>query len=206
MQNNNFDVIQKKIKNYKDLNELLKQKKLELASNQEEVKEKRKNYTYYDKDANDKEIALLNKERDCLKNEISNLKKQIKKTYSETEKMIFDGITQSYSEIYERQLSHLYGSRVEVIVKKTGDDFDEDTCYSESMVVTHDKLQHGKILKMLSFGIRDVDNNYMEKKVRVDFCVYTKTRKAGEVIPYDPEILAKRKIINVKYKDGEVLK
>ena len=78
--------------------------------------------------------------------------------------MIFDGISSSYSEIYERQLSHLYGSHVEVIVKKLGDEFDEETCYADGMIVTHDKLQHGKILKMLTFGIRDTDNNYMEKK------------------------------------------
>lgn len=202
---NNFDVIQKKIRKYKDLNELLRLKKLELSSNQEEITKRRKNYTYYDKDTHDKEITSLNNERDKLKNEISNLKKQIKNTYKEAEKMIFDGISENYSEIYERQLSRLYGFHIEVIVKKTGDDFDEETCYSDGMVITHDKLQHGKILKMISFGLRDTDNNYIEKKARVEFCVYSKTHKAGEVIPFDPEYIHKHKIIKIKFKDGEEL-
>lgn len=202
---NNFDVIQSKIKLNKDLNELLRKKKYELSINQSDIKEKRKNYSYFDKDKFDEEITLLNKTRDELKEEISSLKKQIKIAYQEAEKMIFDGISENYSEIYERQLSRLYGSHVEIIVKTVGDAFDEETCYADGMIVTHDKLQHGKILKMHSFGIRDTDNNYMEKKARVEFCVYTKAYKAGEMIPYNPLLVAKHKIIKINYKDGEVL-
>lgn len=201
----NFDIIQEKIKKHKSLNEALRQKKLELDSALEDAKEKRKNFTFYDKADYDREISALNNEREKLKKEISNIKKEIKKVYQEAEKMIFDGISSSYSEIYERQLSRLYGSHVEVIVKKLGDEFDEETCYADGMIVTHDKLQHGKILKMLTFGIKDTDNNYMEKKAHVEFCVYSKAHKVGEIIPYDPEILAKRKIIKIKYKNGEEL-
>lgn len=201
----NFDIIQEKLKKYKELNEVLRQKKLELSSNRQDVKERRKNYTYYDKESHDKEISSLNKEREDLKNEISEIKKEIKQTYRETEKMIFDGISENYSEIYERQLSRLYGFHTEIIVKNIGDDFDEETCIADGMIITHDKYQHGKILKMYSFGIRDTDNNYMEKKARVEFCVYSKLHKAGEVVPYDPEMLNKHKIIKIKYKDGEKL-
>ena len=201
----NFEVIQSKIKLHKDLNEELRKAKFELNKNQDEIKEKRKNYSYFDKKVFNEEISALNQKRDELKQSISNLKKQIKIAFSEAEKMIFGGIQENYSEIYERQLSRLYGKHVEVIVKKTGDDFSEDTCYAEGMVVTHDKIQHGKILKMSAFGLRDADNNYMERKAHVEFCVYTKAFKAGEVIPYDPEKVAKRKIVKIKYKEGEEL-
>ena len=201
---NNFDVIQDKIKLYKNLSELLRKNKFDLNKNQEEVKEKRKNNTGFDKEKYNEEISLLNKRREEIKKEISSLKKQVKLVYQEAEQMIFDGITNNYSEIYERQLSRLYGTRIEIIVKKPGDDFDEETCFADGMVVTHDKLQHGKILNSHSFGIRDTTNNYMEKKVRVDFCVYTKTHKAGEFIPYNVELLYKHKIVKIKHKEEEI--
>ncbi|MBO5713223.1 MAG: hypothetical protein J6R88_03395 [Clostridia bacterium] len=184
---------------------MLRKNKYELNLNQAEIKEKRKNYSYFDKDKYNEEISALNKKRDEIKKQISILKKEIKLTYQDAEKMIFDGIKENYSEIYERQLSRLYGTHVEIIVKKVGDIFDEETCYADGMVVTHDKLQHGKVLKTYSFGIRDTDNNYMEKKARVEFCVYTKAHKAGDLIPYNPLLLAKRKIIKVKYKEEEIL-
>ena len=40
------------------------------------------------------------------------------------------------------------------------------------MVITHDKLQHGKILKMISFGLRDTDNNYIDKDLIAGDWVY----------------------------------
>ena len=70
----NFDIIQEKIKKHKSLNEALRQKKLELDSALEDAKEKRKNFTFYDKADYDREISALNSEREKLKKEISNIK------------------------------------------------------------------------------------------------------------------------------------
>ena len=81
----NFDIIQEKIKKHKSLNEALRQKKLELDSALEDAKEKRKNFTFYDKADYDREISALNSEREKLKKEISNIKKEIKKVYHEAE-------------------------------------------------------------------------------------------------------------------------
>ena len=60
----NFDVIQKKIKLYKELSELLRKNKYELTVNQAEIKDKRKNYSCFDKDKYNEEISALNKRRE----------------------------------------------------------------------------------------------------------------------------------------------
>ena len=91
--------------------------------------------------------------------------------------------------MYEKQLSRLYGYKVDVLVKEPGDLYDEETCIATTIIVTRNKKQHKKIVRMLDFGIRDKRNYYTEKKVKVEVCIYSKKYLAGEVLPYDRELL-----------------
>ena len=68
-----------------------------------------------------------------------------------------------------------------------GDDFDSTKCHADLMIVTKDKKQHGKILKVKSFAIRNTYNNVMQKKANVEICVFSKKHKAGEVLIYSAE-------------------
>lgn len=187
MTNGNFEIIEESIKRYKYLNDLLHALHYELDSISQQLKTARKNSVSLHK-KND-EISDLNEKRNQLKDKISETKKQIKKIYSETEQLIFTGIRTKYSEVYEKQLSRLYGYNIDVLIKNPGDYYDEETCLATLIIVTKNKAQHKKVVKMVDFGIRDTQKHFTEKKVRVEVCVYSKKHKAGEVVPFDNQLL-----------------
>ena len=135
------------------------------------------------------EILSLNIERQALKESISDIKKKITKEYNEAETLILQGIENDYSEVYEKQLSRLYGVKMNIIVKKIGEDFDNETCIAETVISTKDKKQHLKVIRTIHFGIRDVDNNRVKTKARVEVCVYSKKTPPGTVIPYDSVLI-----------------
>ena len=78
-----------------------------------------------------------------------------------------------------------------MLVVEPGDFFDEETCTATTVIVTKNKKQHKKIVRMIDFGIRDSHNHYTEKKVRVELCVYSKKHKAGDVLPFDRGLISK---------------
>ena len=182
-----YDEIEKKIYNYKNSSYKLKKDKLRLQEVLAKLKELRKNVS---KGVNE-EILSLNSEHSFLKQEISALKKTVQSEYDSAEKMIFDGISNNYSDVFDVQLSKLYGYKMEVVVKNMGDDFDERTCLADFMIITKDKKQHAKVIRMLDFGLVETDANYVVKKAKVEMCVYSKKLMAGSVIPFDYEMLYK---------------
>ena len=135
--------------------------------------------------------------RDKLKVEISNVKKEVKKLFSDCETMIFNGIKKRYSEVYDKQLSRLYGKKVSIIVKNVGDDYDEHLCDVKNIIITKNKEQHLKVLAMLDFGILELSDNYPIKKVLVEICAFNKKIPAGTVLPYDIELLWRKKNISI---------
>ncbi len=183
MSKSNFEIIEESIKEYKDLGFSLAeyQEKLEEIANS--LKQERKNGVSMH--GLNTAIATLNGEREDLKEKIKNTKKRIKEVFSATEELIFAGIRGKYSEIYERQLSRLYGYKVDVLVVNPGEYFDEKTSVATSLIVTKNKRQHGKVIKMIDFGIRDAHTYYTERKAVVEVCVYSKKHKAGDVVPFD---------------------
>ncbi len=183
----NFEKIEENIKEYKDLNFLLNELQERLEGVSLLLKKERKN-NVSTRGVN-KQISALNEEREEIKEKISLIKKRIKQVFSTTEQIIFSGINGKYSEVYERQLSRLYGYKIDVLVKNPGDFYDEQTCIATSLIVTRNKSQHKKIVKMIDFGVRDSHTFYTERKIRVEVCVYSKKYKAGEVIPFDRELL-----------------
>lgn len=183
---NNFDAIENLIKEYKSASSKLSGLKNQLEEIKGELKELRKDLTV--KSLNE-EILKKNTLRDRLKEEISEVKRVAKKAYNNCESMIFDGINRRYSEVYDKQLSRLYGKKVEIIVKNVGDDYDEFLCDVKNVIITKNKEQHKKILTMLDFGILDINGNYPIKKALVEICAFTKKIPAGTVHPFDTELL-----------------
>ena len=181
-----FDEIESKIKNYKKLSQELERKKERLQEVFSLLKEARKDLAL--KTVRE-EIVILNTERQALKEEISNLKKQATKDYNDAEKLILFGIENNYSEVYQKQLSRLYGVKINVIVKKMGEELDKETCIAETIIATKDKKQHLKVIKTLSFGVVDVENNRVNKKARVEVCYYSKKLTPGTIIPYEKVLL-----------------
>ncbi len=182
----NFDLIESKIKNYKKLSSELESKKDRLQEVFALLKNARKDVTVKNVKG---DILALNLERQVLKEDISDIKKKINKEYKEAETLILEGIENDYSEVYEKQLSRLYGVKMNIIVKKIGEDFDNETCIAETIISTKDKKQHLKVIKTLHFGIRDVDNNRVKSKARVEVCVYSKKTPPGTIIPYDSVLI-----------------
>ena len=107
----NFDVIEGLIKEYKTASNNLNLLKTQLEEVKSELKELRKDLTV--KLLNEK-ILAKNTIRDKLKIDISETKRVAKKVFSECETLIFDGIKRRYSEVYDKQLSRLYGKKVEI--------------------------------------------------------------------------------------------
>lgn len=182
----NFELIETHIKEYKDLTYLLSSFQNDLEENAQSLKVARKNGVSI-RGKND-EITSLNQKREELKDKISATKKAVKDAFSTTEKLIFTGIRTHYSEVYEKQLSRLYGYKIDVLVKTPGEYFDESTCIASTVIITKNKAQHRKIVKMLDFGLRDAHTFHTERKVSVEVCVYSKKHKAGDVIPFDREL------------------
>lgn len=187
MQVNNLELVEENVKNYKNSCALLESYQDELNEISLTLKAERKNDVAIR--GKNEQIIALNERRNKLKDDIALLKKQIKKAFSETESLIFSSIKSCYNEMYEKQLSRLYGYKVDVLVKEPGDLYDEETCIATTIIVTRNKKQHKKIVKMLDFGIRDKRTYYTEKKVKVEVCIYSKKHLAGEVLPYDRELL-----------------
>lgn len=187
----NFDVIEEKIRVYKSILRDTESKKERLNEVLSSCADLRKNRNDLNTTETSAKITALNGERAALKTEISELKKKAKVVYKETETLIFKGISENYSEIYDNQLSRLYGYKIDVIAKKIGDDFDPYTCMAEKVVVTGDKTQHGKVLRMISFGLHDRDRNRVIKKAVVEVCCYMRKTPAGTVVPYDTEMFGK---------------
>ncbi|MBO5926879.1 MAG: hypothetical protein J6Q38_04930 [Clostridia bacterium] len=184
--NQNYEVIESKIKKYKKQSSELETCKNRLQEVFNLLKEARKDLSVKGVKG---EILTLNLERQALKERISELKKLINKDYLDAETLILYGIENNYSEVYEKQLSRLYGVKMDIIVKKIGDDFDEETCVAETIIATKDKKQHLKVIKTLTFGIRDSEKNRVQKKARVEVCYYTKKEMPGTIIPYDSLLL-----------------
>ena len=187
---NKFDEIEIKIKEYRKLSLQLNTLKQELVDNREMASELRKNFSKFEKTEYNDKIKELNNRQKQIKDEISEIKKRVKVLYLETETAIFNGINEKFSEVYEKQLSRLYGYSVEIIVFEMGDDFDAKKCYAEIMVCTRDRRQHGKILSSKSFTIVNRSTNVVEQKSKVTVCYYTKKHKAGEALPFDYEIFS----------------
>ncbi len=177
----NFDLIEQKIKSHKHLSLELDKKRERLQEVFSLLKEARKDQNLLSVRT---EISILNSERQILKEEISTLKRQINKDYDEAERLILDGISTDYSEVYEKQLSRLYGIKMNIIVKKMGDDYDSETCVADVIIATKDKAQHLKVIKTNSFGLRNLENNVVNKKAKVVMCYYTKKFTPGAIIPY----------------------
>ncbi|MBO7215252.1 MAG: hypothetical protein J6V66_07175 [Clostridia bacterium] len=187
MSKSKFEIIEENIKEYKDLGFLLTDLQARLDEVGNALKQERK-LSVSARGVNSK-IAELNDEREELKERIKNTKKRIKDVFSTTEEQIFSGIMGKYSEIYERQLSRLYGYKVDVLVVNPGDYYDERTHLATSLIVTKNKRQHGRVIKMIDFGVRDAHTFYTERKARVEVCVYSKKHKAGDLLPFDRELL-----------------
>ena len=182
----NFDLIESKIKNYRVMKTELERKRLRLQEVVDGLKEARKDLTT--KDVNSV-ILNLNTERNLLKSDISQLKKQISKEFSQTKDLILKGIDENYSEVYEKQLSRLYETKIDIIVKNMGDDYDSETCRVGSIISTKNKSQHLKIIRTISFGVRDVENNVVTKKAKVEIGYYNKKEQPGTIIPYDEALI-----------------
>ena len=186
--NKNYDVVEDKIRLYKAQTYKLNKDKERLDEVCKLLKEARKDLS--DKGIKEN-ILALNGERTALKNEISALKKSCNKLYEEAEKMILDGLNEKYSEVYEKQLSRLYGNKIEIIVKNLGDDFDYETCFAEFVITTKNKKLNLKVLKTKSFGIKYVEHNLVTKKAVVEVCVYDKKSPVGTLLPFDFDMLGK---------------
>jgi DNA repair exonuclease SbcCD ATPase subunit len=184
---NNFEIIELNIRKYKNFNSKLEELKGKLEELKESLSDVRKNFSKFETGDYNAKIKELNTTFNDLKKQISVLKKEVKEYYSLAESLIFEGINNHYTDVYDKMLSRLYGYNVEIYVYNIGDDFDTATCHAELMVVTKIKKQHGKILKAKSFAIKNTYNNVIQKKASVEICVYSKKHKAGEVLRYDAQ-------------------
>ncbi len=185
---NNFEIIELNIRNYRHLNASLEELKTNLENVKEKLGDVRKNFSKFERGDYNKKIQQLNGEYNLLKKEISEAKKRVKEYFTIAQDLIFEGINAHYTDVYDKMLSRLYGYNVEVTVYNIGDEFDPLKCHADLMIVTKDKKQHGKILKVKSFAIRNTYNNVMQKKANVEVCAYDKKRKAGEVLSYNSEL------------------
>lgn len=186
---NNFEKIEELIKRYKVSETGLVRSKLRLQEVDESLKENRKNLE--ERGVNENLVAL-NKERTELKKKISAYKREVNITYNECEKLIFKGIEENYTEIYDNFLSRLYGIKTEIIYKRLGDDFDEDTCVADSVIVTKNKSQHGKIIRTLKFGLKNTEQNMVYEKALVEVCAFVRKQKAGTTMVFDTEMFKRR--------------
>ena len=182
----NFDVIESLIKEYKTASGNVNLYKTQLEEVKAELKELRKDLTIKSLNEN---ILAKNAIRDRLKDEISEAKRVAKKAYAECEALIFDGVRRKQSEVYDKQLSRLYGKKIAIIVKKVGDNYDENLCDVKNVIITKNKDQNKKILTALDFGILEIADNYPVKKALVEICIFSKKYPAGTVLPFDTELL-----------------
>lgn len=185
----NYEKIEELLKRYKISETGLVRSKLHLKEVDDSLKENRKNLE--ERGVNDSLVAL-NKERVELKKKISVYKREVGISYSECEKLIFNGIQENYTEIYDNFISRLYGIKTEIIYKRLGDDFDETTCVADSVIVTKNKSQHGKIIRTLKFGLKNIEQNVVCEKAVVEVCAYVRKKKAGTMMVFDTDLFKKK--------------
>lgn len=181
----NFDIIEQNTIVYNDCKRKLALLQESLNNVLAQLSEKRKNLSAFKKGETNKEIYDLNSRREELKSEISDLKKTARKAYNIAEDLIFKGVAVRYSDVYDTLLSNLYGFKAKILIVSCGDDYFEDSCVLDSVVITHDKRQHRKILKMIQFGIINLQDDKVIKPVVCEVCAYNKKLPAGEI--YDGE-------------------
>ena len=181
----NYEFVEKKLQEYRECSFTLKSNQNRLERLKDECVELRKqSISKTNKDATNK-LKQLNSERVYLKEAISKGKKLTKILYSEVETLILSSITNENYEVYQNQLSRLYGKKVDILTLNIGDDFDFETCNPVCVIITHDKSQHAKILNMLDFGLKDRELNVVDKKIDVEVCYYSRKIPAGTVMQYD---------------------
>ena len=177
----NFDIIEQNTVVYNDCKRSLAVMQNELNKVLTELSEKRKNYSAFEKSVADKQIYDLNTRRELLKGEISELKKTARKAYNVAEDLIFKGVAARYSDVYDTLLSNLYGFKAKILIMAPGDEYFEDSCVLDSVVITHDKHQHRKILRMIQFGIKNLEDEKVVKPVVCEVCAYNRKLPAGEI-------------------------
>lgn len=176
----NFDIIEQNTVVYNDCKRKLAGLQSELNAVLTELSEKRKAGGGV-KGEVDKNIYDLNSRREVLKGEISELKKTARKAYTLAEDLIFKGVAARYSDVYDTLLSNLYGFKAKILIMASGGDYFEDSCILQSVVITHDKRQHRKILRTIQFGIKNLQDDKIVKPVVCEVCAYNKKLPAGEI-------------------------
>lgn len=175
----NFDIIEQNTVVYNDCKRKLAALQNELNAVLSGLSEKRKSGGA--KGEVDKDIYDLNSRRERLKGEISELKKTARKAYSVAEDLIFKGVAARYSDVYDTLLSNLYGYKAKILIMAPGDEYFEDSCVLQNVVITHDKRQHRKILRTMQFGIKNLQDDRIVKPVVCEVCAYNKKLPAGEI-------------------------
>lgn len=181
----NYEYVEQKLQEYRKCKFTLKSNQNRLEKLKGECAELRKKTVSKSNVDEINKLKLLNAERVELKESISIGKKQVKKLYNEVETLILTSITSENYEVYENQLSRLYGKKIDVLTLEIGDNFDFETCNPVSVIITHKKSQHGKVLNMLDFGLKDRELNVVDKKIDVEICWYNRKIPAGTVMQYD---------------------
>ncbi len=181
----NYEYVERKLQNYRESKFTLKSNQNRLEKIKDECAELRKKTISKSNVEEIDRLKLLNAERVVLKEQISAGKKVVKQLFSEVENLILSSITADNYEVYENQLSRLYGKKIDVLTLEIGDSFDLETCNPSCVIITHNKSQHGKVLKMLDFGLKDRELNVVDKKIEVEICWYNRKIPAGTVIEYD---------------------
>lgn len=186
-----FKTIQNKIQQYAEFLIVLEKDKSRLNIVQEDLKSLRK----ISNDEALNKIRELNREYSDLKNEISYMKKELKNLYSELETMILKSIGGNDLEtsVYEDGLSLLYGFKVEIIYQKAGE-IPAVGSNPVTIIATDDKTLHGKILKTLSYGLKNVDTGEILVESEVEICGRIKNVPIGSEIPYSEVVMKRMKI------------
>ncbi|MBR5438933.1 MAG: hypothetical protein IKV61_01810 [Clostridia bacterium] len=181
----NYEYVEQKLQEYRERKFTLKSNQNRLEKLKDECAELRKlTISKSNLEASNK-LKQLNEERVYLKEQISIGKKVVKQLYSDAELLILSNITAENYEVYQNQLSRLYGKKIDILTLEIGDSFDFETCNPIGVIITHNKSQHGKVLKMLDFGLKDRELNVVDKKIDVEICWYNRKIPAGTVMQYD---------------------
>lgn len=180
-----YEYVERKLQDYRECKFNLKSSQNRLEKIKDECASLRKKTISKSNVEEIDKLKILNAERVVLKDKISTYKKRVKQLYTEVETLILSSITAENYEVYENQLSRLYGKKIDVLTLEIGDDFSLETCNPMRVIITHNKSQHGKVLNMLDFGLKDRELNLVEKKIDVEVCYYNRKIPAGTVMQYD---------------------
>ncbi len=183
--NQNYEFVERKLQEYRENKFKLKSNQNRLEKIKDILAELRKKTISNSNVEEINKLKELNSERVLLKEEISKGKKLVKDLYLEVETLILSSINAENYEVYENQLSRLYGKKIDVLTLEIGETFDLTTCNPLRVIITHNKNQHGKVLNMLDFGLKDRELNIVEKKIDVEICWYNRKIPAGTEMQYD---------------------